>query len=89
MNPSVALLFIVLGALATLGLFFGLERWARKPGLAFLFVGCTTVLAAGLGIATEKRLLPILFLLQAVGFFYLARWRWTGRRSASQGAPES
>ncbi len=91
MSPLVGLLVVVIGALAAIGLFFALERWLRRPGLAFLLIGCSTVLAAGLGIADGKRLLPVLFLLQTAGFFFMAHWRWTAARSdsAGAGAPEA
>jgi hypothetical protein len=89
MNPLVGLLLIVLAAIAIIALFFGLERWLRQPGLAFLLTAITFVIVAGVGISDGKRLLPVLFLLQVPGFVYFAHLRRTVARTGSAGAPEA
>jgi hypothetical protein len=82
-TPGLGLLLIMLGALAGLLFVFGLERWLRQPGLANLLVAVGLVGAAVLGLSDGRRLLPILFLLQAPGFLYFAWLRRTRATGAS------
>jgi len=88
-TPLIGLLIIVVAAVAIIGLFVGLERWLRQPGLAFLLAAVAMVLGASLGLSDGKRLLPVLFLLQVPGFVYFAHLRRTAARTGSSGAGEA
>jgi hypothetical protein len=89
MTPLVGLLVIVLAAAAIIGLFAGLERWLRRPGLAFILTAISGVIIAGVGIADGKRLIPVLFLVQVPGFVYFAHLRRTEARTESAATPEA
>ena len=45
-TPLIGLLIIVVAAVAIIGLFVGLERWLRQPGLAFLLAAVAMVIGA-------------------------------------------
>jgi len=89
MTPLVGLLVIVLAAAAIIGLFAGLERWLRRPGLTFILAAISLLVVAGVLIADGKRLLPILFVLQVPGFLYTAHLRRTEARTGSAATPEA
>lgn len=85
MNPLVLLLGICLAAAAMFALFVAVERWLRRPGLAFLLAAVSGVVVAAFSFADGKRLVPTLLILQAIGFFVHARWlRSVARESLSQ-----
>jgi hypothetical protein len=85
-TPGLGLLRIVLGAAAGMLALYGLERWLRLPGLANLAVAVGLMVAAVLGLSDGRRLVPILFLLQAPGFLYFAWFRRSRARAIDAGA---
>jgi hypothetical protein len=88
-TPGLGLLLIVLGAAASILLLYAVERWLRQPGLANLVVAIGLVAAAALGLSDGRRLVPILFLLQAPGFLYFAWFRRTRRGATDAGAAKT
>ena len=79
MRTLFVLVPILCGA-AFFGIVWGLERVTRRPGLTFLITGLAQIGIAAVGFTQGYLLLSLLFLLQAIGFLYFARWRWlTGR----------
>jgi hypothetical protein len=75
MHELTALALIILGAFAFFAFLWWLEGRLRRPGLTFLVTGILGLIGAGAGLVQGIRLLPILFVVQAVAFLYLARWR--------------
>lgn len=88
-TPGLGLLLIVLGATAGILVLYGLERRLRQPGLANLVVAVGLVASAVLGLNDGRRLLPILFLLQAPGFLYFAWFRRSRARAIDAGTADA
>lgn len=80
MNELITLGLIVLAGFGVFILAWWAERSTRRPGLAAFIAGFLALIGAAIGIAAGRRLLPALFVIQAIGFFYHARWK----RSASR-----
>lgn len=70
---------ILLAGVALFGIAWMLERAVRRPGLSFLILGVLLLVGVVIGPGWWQRLL---FGLQALGFFYLARWRHTSSRAS-------
>lgn len=66
---------ILLAGFALFALFMVLEKSLKRPGLAHVLASIGLVVGAVLGFTTGQRLLPALFIAQAVGFLYHARWQ--------------
>ena len=89
MNPLLSLLLILLAAGAFVALAYWLERRLRRPGLGSLLGAVALLVGSALGFVAGQRLLPSLFVLQAIGFLYSARWRRAEARTARTGAVEA
>ena len=89
MNPLLGILLILLAAGAFVALAFWLERKLRQPGLGFLLGAVALLGGSVLGFVNGQRLLPSLFVLQAIGFLYSARWRRSEARTTRVGAVEA
>lgn len=85
MNALLGLAVMVVVAFSAVGLTWWLERRTQRPGLTVLIGGCVMLAAAVYLLANGFRLLPLIFVAQAVCFLYLAHWK---HRTASA-APES
>lgn len=88
MTPLMGLLVIVIAGLAIFALALWVERATQIAGLAFIFTAVGLLGAAALGAANGRRLLPIVFVLQAIGFLVQARWRRTKARAERAAATE-
>lgn len=73
MFQLLALLAVTVGAMAFFGTSWWLERMLGWLGLRFVVVGTMLLVVAVLGIARGERLLPFLFVVQSIGFYYHAR----------------
>jgi CHASE2 domain-containing sensor protein len=89
MHPLLGLLLILLAAGAFVAFAYWLERRLRQPGLGVLLGAAAMLAGSALGFVAGQRLLPSLFILQALGFLYSARWRRSEARKASTGAAEA
>jgi hypothetical protein len=78
---ALLLLAPIVGAVAFLVIAWWLERFTRRPGLFFLIIGVAGIGGAGLAFVRGIWWLSLLFLLQAIGFLYLARFRHTTTRT--------
>lgn len=74
MFQLLALLAVIVGAVAVFGVSWWLERVLGWLGLRFVIGGAILLVVAVLGFARGDRLLPLLFVVQATGFYYHARW---------------
>ncbi len=89
MSPLLGLLVIVVSALAAVVLIVWLERTTGVVGLANVVTAVAMLGAAGYGFATGTRLLPTVFVIQAILFLANARSRRTSARSPGVGAAEA
>jgi len=80
---------IVLAGFALFGVSMALERVLDRPGLGHQMASGALLVFAALGFYRGDQLLPTLFVLQAVGFLYHARWRrHVAAESAERAAPD-
>lgn len=89
MRELVLLTLVVLASFAIFGIAWWLERATRRPGLTFLVGGVLLLLGTGLGLALGQRLQPLFNGVQAIGFFYLARWRHVTARAERADAADA
>jgi CHASE2 domain-containing sensor protein len=89
MNPLLGLLLIFLAAGAFVAFAIWLERRLRQAGLASLLGAVAMLAGSALGFVSGQRLLPSLFVLQAIGFLFSAHWRRSEARTTRTGAAEA
>jgi hypothetical protein len=77
------------GGAAAFALALWLERATRRPGLSFGIGGVALICVAVLGLSSGSLLLPVLFLVQGIGFLYHARWRRAITRAERAGPSQS
>jgi hypothetical protein len=82
-----SLLGIVLAGFALFGVSMALERVLDIPGLGHRIASAALLLLAAWGFYQGDRLLPSLFALQGIGFWYHARWRRQMAAASAERAP--
>jgi CHASE2 domain-containing sensor protein len=87
MSGLVGLALIVMAGFGLFGLVWWIERSTRRPGLAAFIGGFLVLIGAAASLSVGQRLLPLIFALQALIFFYQAYDKWSvNRRTNGNGA---
>jgi hypothetical protein len=69
MNGLMGLALIVMAGFGLFCLIWWIERSTRRPGLAAFIGGFVALIGAAASLSVGHRLLPLIFVLQAVMFF--------------------